>query len=174
MNNKGFTMVELIVSFMLTSIIVIILVQIIINLKEIYEYSDVKTELLTKQATISNRINEQLLNKQLSNIEECDDIVNYCLNFMFTDGSMTKLIVDTSDQTITIGNDKIKLVDDSYFGKIDASITPLANVAENKNDSILKIQVDIEHDYFEDQNFGLYLVYQYDYQKMNLSYLNFG
>ena len=58
MNNKGFTMVELIASFSLTSIIVVMLLQIVFSLKEIQEYSDVKTELLTKQATISNKINK--------------------------------------------------------------------------------------------------------------------
>lgn len=174
MNNKGFTMVELIVSFLLSSIIVIFLIQIVINLKEMQEYSDTKTELLTKQAIISNKINEQLTNKQLLNIDECNDIPNYCLDFMFTDGSSSKLIVDKTNQTITIGNDKLSLDHDSYFGKINADVTPFPNISPNKNDSILKIQIEILHKYFKDQDFGLYLVYQYDFQDTNISHITFG
>lgn len=174
MNNKGFTMVELIVSFTLTSIIVIFLFQIVINLKEMNEYCDVKTQLLTKQSTISNKLNDPLKNKKLSGISECDEIPNYCLDFMFTDGSTTKLVVDTSSNTITIGNDKIKLVENSYFGEIGLDINLISGIPEGKSDSILKLNIDIHHDYFEDQNFGLYIVYQYEYQSTNINSVIFG
>lgn len=161
MNSKGFTIVELIASFSLTTIIVIMLLQLVFSLKEIQEYSDVKTELLTKQATISNKINKELYQKELKNIEACNDIPNYCLNFVYKDGTMTKLIVDKADNVITIGDSKIKLVKNSYFGDIGATTTYLPKNDLTKNDSILTIKVDIKHDYFENDSFGLYAVYQY-------------
>ena len=174
MNNKGFTMVELIASFSLTSIIVVMLLQIVFSLKEIQEYSDVKTELLTKQATISNKINKELYQKELKNIESCDDIPNYCLNFIYTDNSVTKLVIDKTNNTITIGDNKIKLVEGSYFDYVYADTVVYPGTDETKNDSILNINVEIKHKYFNDENFGLYVVYQYNLTKTPIVNVTLG
>ncbi|MEG0026239.1 MAG: prepilin-type N-terminal cleavage/methylation domain-containing protein [Bacilli bacterium] len=174
MNNKGFTMIELIVSFTLTSIIIIFLTQIIINLKEVQEYSGIKTDLLIKQSNISNKINKELTQKKIVNIEECNDIPDYCLNFIFDDGNNSKLIVDKANKIIAYDGDKIKLIENSFFGDISVSINPVIGVASDKFDSILTLQIDINHQYFKNQSFGLYLIYQYDYQQMPIDTLNFG
>ena len=52
MKNKGFTVVEMLSAFTLSSIIIIILFQLIINLKELYMSSGIKTELLTDVSVV--------------------------------------------------------------------------------------------------------------------------
>ena len=55
-NNKGFTLVEMLVSFSLSMILIIILFQLIINLKDVYMTSGIKTELLNKQYLMTTKI----------------------------------------------------------------------------------------------------------------------
>ena len=66
---KGFTVVELIVSFSLVMVIVIFLFQIIISLKNLSTNSGVKTELLNKQSLISNEINKKLNNNEIISLQ---------------------------------------------------------------------------------------------------------
>ena len=63
-NNKGFTLVEMLVSFTLSMILVIILFQLIINLKDIYMSSGMKTELIKKQYLMTNKIYTDLKKKK--------------------------------------------------------------------------------------------------------------
>ena len=55
-NNKGFSILELIVSFSLTMIIVVVLFEIIIYMKELYEKSITQTELINRQNLITDYI----------------------------------------------------------------------------------------------------------------------
>ena len=173
MNNKGFTIVELIVSFTLASIIVVLLFQLVLNLKEIQEYSDVKTKLLTKQSNISSKLNKNIYQKGISKIEECQDIPNYCLEFTFNDNSNSKLIVDKANQTITIDDNKFNLVEGSSIDNVQADVF-IDPTIKDKNNSILTLNIEIKHEYFKNQNFGIYLVYQYNNAEADISYLNFG
>ena len=59
---NGFTVVELIVSFSLTLVIAVFLFQIIINLKNLYTNSVIKTELVNMQSLISREINSKFNN----------------------------------------------------------------------------------------------------------------
>jgi len=57
-NEKGFTLIELISSFVLISLIVALLFEVLFIVKNLYSDSGIKTELLIKQALISEKINE--------------------------------------------------------------------------------------------------------------------
>ena len=54
MNNKGLTLVELITTFALTSVIVVLLINIVVVIKNVYSKSDIKTELYINQSNLSN------------------------------------------------------------------------------------------------------------------------
>ena len=77
---KGFTVVELIVSFSLVMVIVIFLFQIVISLKNLYTNSGVKTELLNKQSLISNEINKKLSSNEIISLTKCGA---YCVEFLY-------------------------------------------------------------------------------------------
>ena len=77
-NNKGFTLVEMLVSFTLSMILIIILFQLIINLKDVYMSSGLKTELLNKQNLMENKIYNDLLNRQVTSIDNCNQNRKLC------------------------------------------------------------------------------------------------
>ena len=88
---KGFTVVELIVSFSLVMVIAIFLFQIVIGLKNLYTNSGLKTELLNKQSLISNEINKKLTTKGISTLSKCG---SYCVEFLYSDGTSDKMTID--------------------------------------------------------------------------------
>ena len=57
MNNKGFTLVEVLVSLALVSVIAIFLFQIIFIVRDIYAEKNIKSEIYIESANISNVIN---------------------------------------------------------------------------------------------------------------------
>ena len=71
MNKRGFTTVELLVSFTLVSVIVFFLFEIIFVLKDLYVSAGIKTKLLTKQAVISEIINDDFTSLTLLYADKC-------------------------------------------------------------------------------------------------------
>ena len=61
---NGFTTVELIVTFTLVSVITYFLLEIIIVLKNIYSDSGIRTNVLTQQALLSEKINYHFITKK--------------------------------------------------------------------------------------------------------------
>ena len=159
MNNKAFTLVELIVAFSLTSVIVVMLLQLLFSLKEMQEINDIKTQLLNKQAIINNKISEPLYNKKLSKVTKCDNNQTKCIELTFTDNASLKLEAKGDDNFIKINNETIKLVEDS---KIDSIEFVKSNNYENPQKTILTIKVGVKHKYFKDNDFGIYTIYPCD------------
>ena len=62
-NNKGFTLVEVLVSLSLVAVIAIFLFQIIYLLRDIYVEKAVKIELYIQSSNLSNVINKKKVNK---------------------------------------------------------------------------------------------------------------
>lgn len=170
-NNKGVTLVEMIVSMTLLIIISTFLFQMIISLKELYNSSGIKTEMLTKQANISKMINTDLKEKGIKVAQKCSDLDN-CLAFYFEDGTnkTLKFTKRTNEQEayLEYGDYRLNLVDKSDFGvyKIETSTVP--NLGLNNN-SILKIEIPITHPLLRNQDFGINIVYQYNNQNTSIS-----
>lgn len=135
MKNRGFTVVELMTTFVLISVIATLLIKLTISLKELYISGDMRTVLLTKQGTLTDKIKNDLNNKVLSEIKSCGD---NCITFTYDTGSKN-LKVDKTKKIITYDNYSIKLSDSSSFGDIYI----------NKDDldigSIIKINVSIKN-----------------------------
>jgi len=120
-NKKGFTIIELGVSICLVTIVSFLLFQMITSVKKIYSGSDLKTTLLTKQAIMIKKINDEFNLKTVSTIAGCDQWQNSCLEFIFTDASTSKLIVDPLKHNISYNNytiDYEELDEDIAFGEL--------------------------------------------------------
>ena len=161
---KGFTVVELIVSFSLVMVIVIFLFQIVISLKNLYTNSGVKTELLNKQSLISNEINKKLNNNEIISLTKCGP---YCVEFLYLDNTSDQLIVDYNNNTIQFGNYKTDLPSQSYIRDAKISKANSATLQPYFNNALLIIEIPIYNDNFEDQNFGVKVIYQYNDQLSN-------
>ena len=60
MNKKGFTLIELIMTFALTAVIVTILINIFLVIRDLYNDSDLKTTLIVNQGNLSNALNSKI------------------------------------------------------------------------------------------------------------------
>lgn len=150
-NNKGFTLVELMTTVVLISIISILLIRLTITLKSIYIDGDMKTTLLTKQGTMTDKIYKDLKEKNLTSLTSCG---NNCINFNYVDG-VKKLKINESKKIITYGNYSIKLGDGSYFG------TSYIDKYDGDIGVMLSIKVPIYNRTVKG-DFGIYITYQTD------------
>lgn len=161
LNNKGFTIVEMLVSFVLSMIIVMILFELIINLKELYQMSGLKTELLNKQNLMIDKIYTDLTKKKVTMISSCG---NECVTFTFSDGNAKNLAVDSNNGTVAYDNYTIKLNNDSYFSRI--SINEVGITTNVGNNRIFSINIPIYNQKFKNDNFGINIVYIYNYNEV--------
>ena len=174
MNKKGFTTVELIVSFTLISIIVFFLFEIIFALKNIYISSGIRTKLLTKQTIITENINDDFVSKNLIAAARCTDNTtdNACIDFTFDDG-VRRLIVNRDNKTITYNNVTTSLIDGSKIGNIKITSETVVNTDDySKYDGILSINIPIYHTLIEKENFGISIVHQYNSSITSVSNIN--
>lgn len=86
---KGFTLVEIIVTFCLISTISFLLFQIILSLKNLYTSSDYKTVLLIDQGNLTRRMNDDFFGLNVKDIKTCESATEQalCLDFVLTDPS---------------------------------------------------------------------------------------
>ena len=84
MNNKGFTLVELVATFALSSAIIFLLISVVIVIKNIYVNYELKTNLIVNQATLSKLLNEKLVDEEMITHSICNDSSN-CHLFYYND-----------------------------------------------------------------------------------------
>lgn len=169
-NKKGFTVVELTVSFSLTLVIVLILFQIVLNLKELYVKDGLKTELLIKQGLITKKIAESFEEKKIKIAAKCTTGDN-CLSFTFDDDSVKTLSFDKGNNTFHYGDYTTKLISGSKYDKVKITNETFLNVEEGKNDSMITIDIPITHPLVKG-NFGVRVVYLYNSLETSIGDLN--
>lgn len=143
-NNRGFSTIELVVSFSICMVVVVILFQIVISLKELYEKSGIKTELLNKQNLIVNQIYTDINEKGLGNVTTCGD---YCATFTYKDGSVKSL--NYTSNKISYGNYTTSINQGSMVG----------NVTLENNNSVWYVYLPLNHKLFSDEDFGIKIVH---------------
>ena len=165
MKSKGFTLVELITTFALASVIIILLINIIVVIKNIYSKTDIKTELLIEQGNISNLINKKLEKNYLLNYNPCNES-DFCYSFEFLDGTISKLVV--SDEYIKFDSYVYKVKEGTVIERstIELIEVPTSNIEDNN--SFLVIKVPIKHKLYPNEDFGLNIVYQYNSREITL------
>ena len=163
-NNKGFTLVEMLVSFTLSMVLIVILFQLIINLKEIYASSGIKTKLLNKQYLITNKIYTDLNEKKVIKIENCEDSP-VCVQLTFTDGNTKKIEADKTTKTLKYDGYIIKLKNDSDIKTININTT-----TSDSNRNIFNIKIEIKNNQFSDTDFGINIVYPYNNLEVTNNY----
>ena len=159
-NNKGFTVVEVAVSFVLVTTVSLVLLQLVLSLKEVYLSGDVKTTLLNKQGIMIKYIYDDLNNKDLSKVETCG---LSCLKFTYGDTSVKELLVDPGNKTISYGDYTMQIDNSSYFDKISVSIDAGTDLSSTTDDSILVIDIPIISKLLDEENFGFHIVKTYNH-----------
>lgn len=163
MNKKGFTLVELLTTFLLLSVILVLLIKMTSGLSNMYDNVNIETTLYYKQSIISKNINDTFIFKPIKNIEMCD---KNCIDITYIDQTNTRIRVENN--LIYIGNDVIELFENSRFGDIQVDILYAPIILKYKNDSILNIKIPIFHKKFK-KNYGINFVYQFNRSTLQIS-----
>lgn len=156
MNKKGFTVVELTVSFSLVSIIAIMLFNLIFSLKDLYVSGDIKTSLLNKQAIMDKKIYEDLNSRDLRSITACGIS---CLTFEYADGN-SQLLIDVGANTITYGNYTMKLNDGTNIGQVSFDVSQSTS-SSTKDNAVFHLDIPITTSLLDD-DFGIHIVKTYN------------
>ena len=158
-NNKGFTLIEVAVSFILVSTISIVLLQLVLSLKEVYLSGDVKTTLLNKQGIMTKYIYDDLNNKDLRSLSTCG---LSCITFTYSDGTVKNLLVDPGNKTIKYGDYILQIDNSSYFGKLNVDIDETSTALTSKDDSLIKITIPVISKLLNNEDFGFHIIKTYN------------
>lgn len=143
MNNKGFTVIELLIGFMFLIIITYFLFTTILTIKENEELTNIKNKIVDIKVNVTKEINTDLNKFNLSNIVSCGE---NCININFANETTKKLEIDTSNNKIIYGDSEYNLITDSNFDSpIIMEVDVIDNSFTERNNSILKINIPIKH-----------------------------
>ena len=159
MKNKGFTLVELITTFALSAVLIILLINIIVIIKNLYSKSNIKTNLYINQSNLSNAMNKKINSDNLESYSECND-EEFCYQFNFYNGESIKLTI--SDTNIKFGSVVYKLDNNLTITEPSVSTEYVSGQPSNKNDSFLIIKIPVKHKLYPNIDFGINLVYPYN------------
>ncbi len=135
LNNKGFTVVELLASFILTMIIVVFLFEIVLELRNVYINETVRTDTKNKNAIVSNTINRIFADEAITNAS-CTG--SSCTITIASDTAHPKTI-SVSGNTVTIDKQKVVYSDKVKLENINLTkIGPTATDITADN-TIIKI-----------------------------------
>lgn len=162
MNNKGFTVIELIVSFCLAVTVSFLLFQVLTGFKELYIKGNIETTFETKKSNMLKLINDDLNQKGIANITRCGD---NCITFTFLD--LTEKILSVENGIIKYDNYTIKPIEGSTIGNIDVLMKSFST-SIGHNDSILTIKIPLKNK-LSDKNFDIKFIYQYKLNEISIS-----
>ncbi len=96
MKKNGFTVIELIVAFSITMVVVLFLFQIVLSLKSVYTKDNATSQMALKQNSIAKMINDDLLNNSVVNssvVYKNSTLGSACYNINFLSGQNKELCV---------------------------------------------------------------------------------
>lgn len=161
MNNKGMTLVELIASFTLSSIIIVLLINVIVVLKDVYTKSSIKSELIMVQSGLSQKINQKMTTDNLNNYSSCGD---NCYDLIFKDETI-RLSLDKSARLVKFGEYSYQYPKNSVISDIEITTDNYSTIIGNNSILVLKIQV--TNSRFINDDYGVNIVYPYNSSKVN-------
>lgn len=155
MNRKGFTLIELITTFALATVIIIILLNIVSIIKNIYVQNNIKSTLAIEQSNLSKLMNEKFDNKLLYYVA-CNE-GDYCYIFSFENEESVKLVVEKNK--IRFGEYTYKLDKNTEVKNptLTRKYVDLDDTANTNN--FLVISIPIVNKLYPKLNFGINLVY---------------
>lgn len=165
MNKKGFTLIELITTFALASVLIIILMNIIVVIKNIYTKNDIRGELLLEQSNLSNLMNKKFDKDFLNSYLSCSDS-DFCYTFYFVDGSSSKLVVD--DEYIKFDNYVYNFKRGTSVETYSLELFDTQELSGSENNGFLVINISIINKFYPNDDFGINMVYRYNFNEITL------
>lgn len=159
MNNKGLTLIELITTFALSAVIIVLLINVVVSIRNVYSKVSIKSDLYITQSNLSNALNSKLHDDQLDNYDTCTDS-SFCYIFTLVNGETLKLVVE--ENKITVGDQVYKLTGKTKV--VEPSLTPgyIELNEEYSGNDILVLKIPIKNELYPNIDFGVNVVYLYN------------
>lgn len=158
MNKKGFSTVELLVSFIIITFISIAMFNTVLKLLDRISDYQAKVQLVILNGNIINTIQKDLNQKKFYGANTCGE---NCYEIVYQDLSTARLKIGAQNNTIQYGGITEKLPSHVLVtGNVSLTTQTYANDID-KNNTILKINIPIEHEETSVAN-DINVVYQFD------------
>ena len=144
MKKNGFTVLELIVSFTLAATIGFFLLKITMVIKDLYNTSMIRTNIINKQNIITERMYDDFLYNDVKVVLKCG---TNCVRFIFSDNTEKKFKI--SEDTFIWGDFTLKLTDESIFHDVELKNIN-TSITNGYDDSIISIRIPITNDNIKD------------------------
>ncbi len=165
MKKNGFTLIELVTTFALSAVIIIILFNIVLVIKDLYTKYDIKSGIIIEQGNLSSLINKKFYDNTLISYEPCSND-DFCYIFKFENGIESKL--EVYEDYIKFDNYRYEKKQGVVIGKpIMDKIT--VNVSNTSiNNSFYIIQIPISNKLYKNEDLGINIVFPYNSNKIEL------
>lgn len=165
-SKKGFTIVEVIVSFSLSFIIMVYLLNIILLVRNLYYETDLETQMIIKESSLIRQIETKNKNNDINIINSCGE---NCIEILYSNGEKSELSI--AENRIIFDNVATTFDENIKIENIDVQNTVVANINNtdyNIKDGILKIKVPIKHkSYGDDYSIDYVYLYNSNYITVN-------
>lgn len=161
---KGFTLVELLVTFGITTAITVAMMNTLFSIKERSDKTAEFTKISINQSNIIKKIEEDLNKYRVTSILSCG---TNCFTFSYEEIDPKELLVNPDTNEISYG-DYSKILSDKII--IGSPITISANTIdtiESGINSILKINIPMTNKYNSNDN-SINIYYQYNDEELSL------
>lgn len=126
LGNKGFTIIEILISFVLVMIVLMNMFQIVMSYQTVVNEEELRTDYIAFQAIVTKDIQTDILNKGLTSIDmvlpssTCGAGIDSCIELTFDDGDKKKFFVynnlsnpaEARNKYIQYGEQKYRIRDD--------------------------------------------------------------
>lgn len=178
MNNRGVTVVEILVSFILISILIVGMMNVVYLYRGKISTSNYRKQLITYKNTLTKDIYNDILKKKVYDVKRCDDNEKRCIEFSFglqADDVVTKkLEISNTSTDDEIRNKYISYGDQIYkiYEELPSGLTDLKKYEVLKfttdgilftvdnlgTDTVYNVDIGINHvDMIDD--FGIHLTF---------------
>lgn len=155
-NKKGFTLVELIVSFVLITVLSLALFRTVLTMQEQQQRNIAINKYKAFTVVLNNEIQRDFLNDKIEKISSCG--VN-CYDIVYSNRGVKKLTVDTDNNIVIYGSVKEELPNDYKFMGNVGFTTYTGN--EEGYDSFVLLTISVKSN-FESSIDEIKYMYQYD------------
>lgn len=158
---KGFTIVEILLSFSLAIIVLIYIFNVLAQLKNLYTEDGIRSQLLVKQSGVVKEIENEINGKTIESIVAINDISKQGHRILFSDGSNADLYIDSKNRVVTFGEHKVQFIEGTEIGLPVVRIVRTDDMPENANNAVAFISFSIKHK-LVDGDYGIRVAYPFD------------
>ncbi len=165
---KGFTIVEILVSFSLAIIVLIYIFNVLSHLKNLYTEDGIRSQLLVKQSGIVRAIEKALSGKRITTISSVVDASGRhghriaLKDRKNSEESSVDLFVDNGDnKMIYFGEQKVEFIKGTDMGIPEVKVVKTKGMPEGYNNAVAFITVTVKHHLVEG-DYGVRVVYPFD------------